>query len=128
MISHSDGLPFCSLVSALLSHLMTSDKAPKPIRVGIVGLSSTGWAASAHAPALAALPDEFKLTALSTSRESSAKDAGEKHGVTAYTDAALLANDPNVSLVAISVKVPDHKQAVWAAIEAGKDIFVVRHP
>ncbi|KAL8283511.1 hypothetical protein RQP46_005614 [Phenoliferia psychrophenolica] len=99
-------------------------KLSAPIGVGIVGLSATGWAASSHAPALAALPAEFKLSALSTSRDSSAKAAGEKYGVPAFTDPALVAADPNVSLVVISVKVPDHKAALWPALEAGKDVMV----
>ena len=35
-----------------------------------------------------------------------------------------IAKDPDVDLVAVSVKVPDHYKAVIPAIEAGKDIFI----
>jgi hypothetical protein len=52
-----------------------------PIGVGIVGLSAaSGWAATAHVPALAAL-DRYELRALSASSAESARAAGEKHGV-----------------------------------------------
>ncbi|OBZ74353.1 Galactose/lactose metabolism regulatory protein GAL80 [Grifola frondosa] len=35
-----------------------------------------------------------------------------------------IADDPNVDLVVVAVKVPDHKAAVMPAIEKGKDVFV----
>ncbi len=41
----------------------------KRIRVGIIGANpDRGWAAQAHIPALQSLPDDFDITALSTSR------------------------------------------------------------
>ncbi len=41
----------------------------KRIRVGIIGANpDRGWAAQAHIPALKSLPDDFEITALSTSR------------------------------------------------------------
>ncbi|KII92367.1 hypothetical protein PLICRDRAFT_37140 [Plicaturopsis crispa FD-325 SS-3] len=91
-------------------------------KVGIIGLSTGGWASTHHAPAL---PDTYKLVALSTSSADSAAAAGKKYGVKAYYgDPAQLARDTNVDLVVVSVKVPHHKEAVWPAIEAGKDVFV----
>ena len=44
----------------------------KRIRVGIIGANpDRGWAAQAHIPALKSLPDDFEITALSTSRRES---------------------------------------------------------
>jgi predicted dehydrogenase len=41
----------------------------------------------------------------------------------AFCDAEKLAQDPNVDLVTVSVKVPDHYLPVMAAIEAGKHVY-----
>ncbi|BCB77483.1 Gfo/Idh/MocA family oxidoreductase [Phytohabitans flavus] len=98
---------------------------PNRIRVGIVGASTArGWAAAAHVPALARL-DEYQLVAVATTREASARAAAEAFGARhAFTGAAALANHPDVDLVVVSVKAPDHAPAVRAAIEAGKQVLV----
>ena len=41
----------------------------------------------------------------------------------AFCDAEKLARHPDVDLVAVSVKVPDHYLPVMAAIEAGKHVY-----
>src|SRR5215468_8063895 len=94
------------------------------IRVGIVGANpSRGFAAVAHIPALQALPD-FEISAVCTTRQESAEAAARHYGVPlAFCDAAKLAQDPNVDLVTVSVKVPDHYLPVMAAIEAGKHVY-----
>jgi predicted dehydrogenase len=95
-----------------------------PIKVGIIGLSSTGWAKDTHAPAVEAL-DGYKLTALSTTKAASAAEAGQKYGVKGYHgDTAQIAKDPNVDLVVVSVHLSGHKSAVWPALEAKKDVIV----
>ena len=49
------------------------------IRVGIIGANpDRGWAAEAHIPALQSLPEDFEITALSTSRRESADAAGKR--------------------------------------------------
>src|SRR5919204_1321087 len=99
---------------------MTSSK----IRVGIVGASaSRGFASIAHIPALQALPD-FEITAVCTTRQESAEAAAQHFGVPlAFSDAEQLARHPDVDLVTVSVKVPDHFRPVMAAIEAGKHVY-----
>src|SRR3954463_13915388 len=94
------------------------------IRVGIVGVNpSRGFASIAHIPALHALPD-FEISAICTSRQDSADAAAKHYGVPmAFCDAEKLVQDPNVDLVTISVKVPDHYLPVMAAIEAGKHVY-----
>src|ERR1700753_1365707 len=94
------------------------------IRVAIVGANpSRGFASIAHIPALQALPD-FAISAVCTTRQDSAEAAAQHFGVPlAFCDAEKLAQHPNVDLVAVSVKVPDHYLPVMAAIEAGKHVY-----
>jgi predicted dehydrogenase len=96
----------------------------RKIRVGIVGANpSRGFASIAHIPALQALPD-FEISAVCTSRQDSADAAAKHYGVPlAFCDAEKLAQHPDVDLVTVSVKVPDHYVPVMAAIEAGKHVY-----
>ena len=100
--------------------MSTRDK----IRVGIVGVSpNRGFASIAHIPALKALPD-FEISAVCTTRQDSAEAAARYFGVPlAFSDAEKLARHPDVDLVTVSVKVPDHYIPVMAAIEAGKHVY-----
>lgn len=110
-----------------------------PIRLGVIGLSAQGWAAMALTPPLfdPLLKDKYTITAVATSSEASARASVAKyseltgHTVKGYygeSGAKELANDPNVDLVVVSVKVPDHWAAVSPALEAGKDIYVEWSP
>jgi predicted dehydrogenase len=94
------------------------------IRVGIVGASpNRGFASIAHIPALQELPD-FEISAVCTTRQDSADAAARHYGVPlAFCDAEKLARHPDVDLVTVSVKVPDHYVPVMAAIEAGKPVY-----
>ena len=94
------------------------------IRVGIVGVNpSRGFASIAHIPAMQALP-EFEITAVCTTRQESAEAAARHLRVPlAFADPAKLAQHPDVDLVTVSVKVPDHYVPVMAAIEAGKHVY-----
>jgi predicted dehydrogenase len=94
------------------------------IRVGIVGASAArGWAAAAHMPALASL-DEYDLVAVATTREESARAAARAYGARhAFAGATALAGHPDVDLVVVSVKAPDHAPAVQAALAAGKHVL-----
>src|ERR1700732_4238686 len=94
------------------------------IRVGIVGLSpNRGFASIAHIPALRALP-EFEIAAVCTTRQDSAEVAARHFGIPlAFSDPEQLAQHPNVDLVTVTVKVPDHYRPVIAAIEAGKHVY-----
>ncbi|MEJ3657057.1 Gfo/Idh/MocA family oxidoreductase [Actinomycetes bacterium KLBMP 9759] len=94
------------------------------IKVGVVGASpERGWAATAHVPALLADP-RFALTAVATSREGSARLAGERFGAAHwFTDPRALAAHPDVDLVTITVKVPAHAELITAALDAGKHVL-----
>ncbi len=110
-----------------------------PIRLGVIGLSARGWAATALIPPLfdPLLKDKYTITAIATSSEASAQASTSKyseltgHPVKGYygpNGAKDLANDPEVDLVVVSVKVPQHWDALAPAIEAGKNFFVEWSP
>jgi len=94
------------------------------IGVGIVGLSAKrGWARMAHVPALRKLPD-FELRGLTASSRQSAEEAAAKFGVPFFSDdAAALAARPEIDLVVVAVKVPEHRGPVEAALGAGKSVY-----
>ena len=98
--------------------------ASSKIRVGIVGASANrGFASIAHMPALRALP-QFEIAAVCTTRQETAEAAARHYGVRlAFSDPGELARHPDVDLVTVSVKVPDHYRPVMAAIEAGKHVY-----
>ncbi len=101
---------------------MTS--ALSTLGVGIVGVSPVrGWAAAAHIPALRALPG-YEIRALSARSAESARAAGEVFGVGAvFSDHEELVARPDVDVVAVTVKVPHHRQLVSAALAAGKAVY-----
>ena len=110
-----------------------------PIRLGVIGLSARGWAAAGLIPPLfdPVLSDKYTITAVATRSESSARASAAKyseltgHDVKGYYGehgATDIANDPDVDLVVVSVKVPDHYKVAKPAIEAGKDIFLEWSP
>ena len=98
--------------------------APGKIRVGIVGVSpERGFASIAHVPALRALP-QYEIAAVCTTRQDSAERAARHFGISlAFCDAEKMARHPEVDLVTVSVKVPDHYAAVIAATAAGKHVY-----
>ena len=102
-----------------------------PIRLGIIGLSAdqAAWATTAHAVPLKSplLSEKYTIIALATSSPESAKAAAKSHGVPeskAYHTPEAIANDPDVDMVVVSVKVPLHKQMVIPALNAKKPVFV----
>ncbi|KAF7797363.1 hypothetical protein EIP86_008558 [Pleurotus ostreatoroseus] len=106
-----------------------------PIRIGFIGLSTQGWASLGLVQPLfhPLLASKYTLVALCTRSEASAAAAAKKYSelagreVKAYhgeDGVSQLVHDPEVDLVAVSVKVPDHYAIVMQVIEAGKDLFV----
>src|SRR2546423_3777977 len=92
--------------------------------VGILGVSPVrGWAATAHIPALRALPN-YEIRALSAHNAESARAAGEVFGVSAvYSDHEQLVAQPDIDVVAVTVKAPNHRELVSAALAAGKAVY-----
>src|SRR5947209_693618 len=92
--------------------------------VGIIGVSPVwGWAATAHLPALRALPN-YEIRALSARSTESARAVGEMFGVGAvFSDHQQLVIQPDIDVVAVTVKVPHHRELVSAALAAGKPVY-----
>jgi predicted dehydrogenase len=94
------------------------------IRVGMVGVTpDRGFSSIAHMPALQALPG-FEVVAICTTRQETAEAAAKHYGAPlAFSDPVRLAQHPDVDLVTVCVKVPDHYAPVMAAIDAGKHVY-----
>lgn len=95
-----------------------------PLRIGVVGANPTsGWAAYTHLPALQALP-QFELKAVSTTRQETADQSARQFGAALAFDNALdLVTHPDIDVVTIAVKVPQHRELVTAAVTAGKHVY-----
>src|SRR5437868_14875363 len=104
---------------------ITTTESTRKIHVGIIGANPyRGWSEQAHSPALRSLADDFEITALSTSRRESADAASKLFGVPlAFDNHQELVNSPAVDVVAITVKVPYHRELATAALEAGKAVY-----
>jgi len=92
--------------------------------VGIIGVNRAwGWAATAHIPALRALPN-YEVRALSATSPEAARAAGDTFGVSAvFSHHDELVAQPDVDVVAVTVKVPHHRELVSAALAAGKAVY-----
>jgi predicted dehydrogenase len=92
--------------------------------VGIIGVNPAwGWAATAHIPALRALPN-YEVRALSATSPEAARAAGQAFGVSAvFAHHEELVAQPDVDVVAVTVKVPHHRELVAAALYAGKAVY-----
>src|SRR6202521_154494 len=108
-----------------LGRITSARAMPEPtLRVGIIGVSPIrGWAAIAHIPALRALPN-YEIRALSAQSAESARAAGEVFGIKAvFADHDQLVIQPDIDVVAVTVRVPHHRELVSAALDAGKAVY-----
>lgn len=101
-----------------------------PINVGFVGLSAAGWARALE-PALRSLGGTYRIVAVSTTNETSARASAQRlseetaYPVKAYYgDTSQIANDPDVDFVVVAVKAPEHKTALLPVIQAKKAFFI----
>jgi len=96
-----------------------------PIRVGIVGVNPQGhWATTAHLPALALFPDDFRVVGVANTSLASAQRAADSLNIShAFPDPQALFDSPDVDLVVITVKVPYHHGLVMQALRAGKHVY-----
>jgi predicted dehydrogenase len=95
------------------------------VRVGIVGADAKGqgWAPLSHFPALRSLP-EFEVAALCTAHEETARAAAERYGVArSYHDHHALLADPDIDIVSVVVRAPNHHRVVLDALAAGKPVY-----
>ena len=77
----------------------------------------------AHVPALRALPEFEIVAACASSQENASQTAHHFKIPLAFGDAGELARHPDVDLVAVCVRVPEHDELVLAATDAGKHVY-----
>ncbi|KAJ6505365.1 hypothetical protein C8R45DRAFT_972472 [Mycena sanguinolenta] len=103
-----------------------------PIRVGLIGLSSsakTSWASAAHLPYLLSPRglERFKIVALCNSTIESANGAIDTFGLPpstrAYGSPVDLAADAEVDLVVCCTRVDVHHSTIRPALAAGKMVY-----
>lgn len=96
----------------------------KALGVGIIGASTErGWAKVAHVQAVQQLSG-LELVAVASGTQAKADAAAKAFGANAgYAAGKDLIQDPNVHIVTIAVKVPDHRELVLAALAARKHIY-----
>jgi predicted dehydrogenase len=95
----------------------------RPIRVGIIGASTTGWGRMAHLPALATIPG-LEVSAVSTTRLDSAKATAEEFGIPeAYDNPDELIASDSVDLVIVAVRVEHHYGLLQKILAAGKPVY-----
>jgi predicted dehydrogenase len=98
-----------------------------PIRIGFVGLSKKGWGKLAHWPYLSKTSN-YKIVAICNSSKASSeaiiKELELPASTKAYGSPEELANDADVDLAVVSVKVPHPSAVLKPLLEAGKDIYV----
>jgi predicted dehydrogenase len=96
----------------------------KPLRLGIAGANpGRGWFRDAHFPALRAISG-FAIHAVSARDQATANAAAEAFGAArAYDDSLAMARDPDIDVVVVTVKVPEHRAIVLAALDADKHVY-----
>ncbi len=94
------------------------------LRVGVIGANARGgWAGESHVPAVRGL-DGYELAAVATNARESAEEAAHKFGVSkAYADGQALIDDPEIDVVTVATRVPDHRALVLASLAAGKHVY-----
>jgi len=93
------------------------------LRVGVIGANAkSGWARESHIPALQGLSG-LELVAVATSTRDTADEAANAYGVRAYDNGLDLARSPDVDIVTVATRVPDHRDMILAALESGKHVY-----
>ncbi len=96
----------------------------RPLKIAVVGANAQrGWARDAHIPALQQL-EGVDLHAVSARTQAGAEEAAEAFSATlAFGDSLEMVRDSSIDVVAVTVKVPEHRAVVLAALEAGKHVY-----
>jgi predicted dehydrogenase len=94
------------------------------LRVGIIGANARGgWAGEAHVPAVQGM-DGLTLAAVAANSRETADEAAHAFAVgKSYADGATLIADPDIDVVTVATRVPDHGALVRAAAAAGKHVY-----
>jgi predicted dehydrogenase len=93
-----------------------------PIRIGLAGIGRAGW--GMHCSELAKYTEQFKIVAACDIEQERLDLMAEKYECATYTDFAEMIKDPNVDLVSIATRSPEHTPHAIMALEAGKYVFL----
>ena len=96
----------------------------KTLRVGVIGASAHGgWSRDSHIPAIERVAG-LELVAVANSSQATADEAASAFGLArAYAGGQALIEQPDIDIVAVTTRVPDHHELVMAAIAAGKHVY-----
>ena len=92
----------------------TTGAGATPIHLGIAGANAErAWALGAHLPAIRQMPGHIRLAAVSARSQKLAEKARAVFAAdAAYGDSLEMVRSPSVDLVAVTVKVPEHRAIV----------------
>ena len=94
------------------------------LRVGIIGANAeSGWARDGHVPAVQGLAG-LEFVAVATNNQKTADASAKAFGLSAaYSSGMDLIRAGGIDLVTVATRVPDHRDLVLAAIEAGMHVY-----
>lgn len=92
------------------------------INVGIVGIGRAGW--GMHCRELNNYQDLFEITAACDVLPDRVEKMKEKYNCAGYADYDSFLEDPEVELVSIAVRSPEHVDFAIRALDAGKKVFL----
>jgi len=94
----------------------------KPVGVGIVGLGRAGWSMQTYE--LDERKGMFEIVAACDIEGDRCEKMAERYGCNTYLKIEDLVADPNVELVSIATRSPDHVPHALLALRAGKSVLV----
>lgn len=93
-----------------------------PIKIAIAGLGRAGW--GMHPRELEGKDSMFAIVAGCDVIKERCDRFAEKFGCPVYRDYAKMLEDPNIELVSIATRSPDHVPHAIQALKAGKHVFL----
>ncbi len=94
----------------------------QPVNVGIVGIGRAGWAMQTCE--LDERKSMFRIVAACDVKKDRRTRMAERYGCNTYRRIEDLVKDPDVELVSIATRSPDHVPHALLALRAGKSVFV----
>jgi predicted dehydrogenase len=94
----------------------------KPIGLGLAGIGRAGW--GMHCPELEGRTDKFRIVAACDVEKSRLDCMAERYGCKTYRKIEAMIADPDVELVSVATRSPEHVPHALLALEAGKHVFV----
>ncbi len=94
----------------------------KKIKVGIWGIGRAGW--SMHTNEIGSYADKFEIVAACDIEPDRVKMMVDRFKCNGYTDGDAFLADPEIELVSVAVRSPEHTAYALQALTAGKFVFI----